>query len=82
MQMHHHRSMHQVVVEGTAMITKGDAPDWKVAEFKKSRNIIGTLVVIIELLISILKLHHLWHFISLLPLALGGMLGLLSIVRC
>ena len=64
------------------LITKGNAPDWQVTEFKKSRNIIGTLVVIIELLISILKLHHLWHFVSLLPLALGGMLGLLSYVRC
>jgi hypothetical protein len=64
------------------MITGGNAPEWQVAEFKGIRNVLGILVAILEILISLLKLHYLWHLASLFPLVLGGFMAVLSAAKC
>ena len=67
--------------EKDPLLTEGDAPQWKVEQFARLRNTMGAIVVVFELLASLLELHPLWHFISLLPLLIAGVCALLGYLR-
>jgi len=50
------------------MLVEGNLPKWQGKMFKKMRNISGGMVLLLELIMSLIRLNPLLHLISLLPL--------------
>lgn len=57
------------------MLVEGNLPKWQGKFFKKLRNISGGMVLVLELLMSLIRLNPLLHLISLLPLLFGMSTG-------